>query len=246
MLRRCLEKQVHRNCITREKNIFDDPMERKIKFAAHEYYHVYDRGVEKRKIFLARKDYDRFIALMYAMNQEHSFHLTNFLKSHTLEDVFREERGKPLVSILSYVLMPNHFHMLMQEHMEGGISKFMMRLLTAYSMYFNIKYQRSGPLFIHPFRSQHISDEPHYLWIFSYIHMNPIGIIKKDFEAEHTIGNRAQAENFLNTYQYSSFLDYQKSGRPQSKILDLSLVPDYVQHASLVTKKYEKWLKYQG
>ena len=78
--------------------------------------------------------------------------------------------------------MPNHFHILVYENEEGGISKFMMRLLTAYSMYFNTKYERSGPLFVHPFRSTHISNESQYLWIFSYIHLNPIKIIKNNFK----------------------------------------------------------------
>jgi len=218
-------------------------MERKVKFAPKEYYHIYSRGVEKRKIFLNNKDYERFVALLYIMNQTEPFNFANFLKSHKFEEIFSEEKSNPLVSILSYALMPNHFHILVYEHTEGGISKFMMRLLTAYSMYFNIKYQRSGPLFVRPFRSEHISKEAQYLWIFSYIHLNPIGIVKKDFSSDN-IGNKNVAEKFLENYKYSSFPEYKGADRSESKILDLSAVPDYVRtNRSLDTKKYAQWLQ---
>jgi putative transposase len=167
-------------------------MERKENFAPEEYYHLYSRGVEKRKIFLNSKDYERFIALLYIMNQPGQFHLSNFLKNKKIRDVFEEKKSEKLVSILSYTLMPNHFHLLVYENKEGGISKFMSRLLTAYSMHFNTKYKRSGPLFTHPFRSQHISEEAQYLWIFSYIHLNALGIIKKGFK-EKGIGDKRRA-----------------------------------------------------
>ena len=69
-------------------------MERKVKFAPKEYYHLYSRGVEKRKIFLNTKDYERFMALLYIMNQPDAFHFTNFLKSHKIEKVFDEPKNK--------------------------------------------------------------------------------------------------------------------------------------------------------
>jgi len=222
-------------------------MERKVKFVPKEYYHLYSRGVEKRKIFLNTKDYERFMALLYIMNQPGPFHLTNFLKNHKIEEIFNESKEKTLVSILSYTLMPNHFHILAYENEEGGISKFMGRLLTAYSMYFNTKYERSGPLFTHPFRSQHISNEAQYLWIFSYIHLNAIGIINKNFKV-NGIGNKNTTEKFLRSYKYSSFHEYENiEKRPESKIIDLSLVPDYLLKDQLNIEKYYEWFeKYQG
>jgi len=221
-------------------------MERKVKFAPKEYYHLYSRGVEKRKIFLDTKDHERFMALLYIMNQPDSFHFTNFLKNHKIGEIFNEPKEKNLVSILSYTLMPNHFHILVYENEDGGISKFMARFLTAYSMYFNTKYQRSGSLFTHPFRSQHISDEAQYLWIFSYIHLNAIGIINKNFKVDG-IGNKDTAEKFLKSYKYSSYHEYESIDRPESKILDLSLIPDYLLKTELNIGKYGNWFKeYQG
>jgi len=215
-------------------------MERKTKFVPEEYYHLYSRGVEKRKIFIDTRDYERFMALLYIMNQPEPFHFTNFLKRNKIGEIFNESKKKSLVSILGYALMPNHFHILVYENEEGGISKFMGRLLTAYSMYFNTKYERSGPLLTHPFRSQHISDESQYLWIFSYIHLNPIGIIKKDFKI-NGIGNKDIAKEFLKSYKYSSFHEYDGVSRPESKILDLSLIPDYLLKTQLNVGEYEKW-----
>ncbi|MFA6251783.1 MAG: transposase [Candidatus Paceibacterota bacterium] len=212
-------------------------MERKVKFAKNEYYHLYSRGVEKRKIFIDKKDYERFMALLYILNQPDQFHFANFLKNKKLGEIFNEQKEKTLVSIISYTLMPNHFHILVYEKEDGGISKFMMRLLTAYSMYFNTKYERSGPLFTHPFRSQHVSNESQYLWIFSYIHLNPIKIIKKDFK-ENGIGDKDLAKKFLESYKYSSYLEYQKTNRPESKILDISLIPDYLKGVNLNIEKY--------
>ncbi|OGJ03947.1 hypothetical protein A3G06_00130 [Candidatus Nomurabacteria bacterium RIFCSPLOWO2_12_FULL_46_14] len=216
-------------------------MERKIKFAPEEYYHLYSRGVEKRKIFIRHQDYQRFIALLYIMNQEGPFNFANFLKSNKLGEVFNETKGKALVSILSYTLMPNHFHILVYEHIEGGISRFMMKLLTAYSMYFNTKYKRSGPLFMHPFRAQHVQGQAQYLWIFSYIHLNALGIFTKRFKFDK-INHKKNADKFLASYEYSSYPEYNAVKRSQSKILNLQLIPYYLLHTDFSAEDYFKIL----
>jgi putative transposase len=216
-------------------------MQRKTPFAENEYYHIYSRGVEKRKIFMNTKDYDRFMALLYIMNQNMSFTMGNFLrnKQKNLKDIFTEEREKTLVSILGYCLMPNHFHLILYEHTEGGISQFMDKFLTAYSMYFNKKYERSGPLLTRPFRSEHISNESQYMYIFSYIHLNPISIIDKNWK-ENGIKNKKEAENFLNNYRWSSYQDFLERKRLESKIIDFSLIPEYIKNMDLNFKTQEK------
>jgi len=219
-------------------------MYRKKPFVLNEYYHIYSRGVEKRKIFLNTKDSDRFVALLYIMNQDVSFRMDNFLQAHksNLTEIFEEKRGKSLVSILSYCLMPNHFHLILYEHKEGGISKFMGKLLTAYSMYFNTKYERSGPLLTRPFRSEHINNESQYMWIFSYIHLNPISIIDKNWK-ENGVKNKKEVENFLQNYKYSSYLDFLGKDRPESAILNFSLVPEYIKNMDLDLETQKKIFK---
>src|SRR3989338_2494078 len=204
-------------------------MYRKTPLAEREYYHIYSRGVEKRKVFMNSKDYQRFMALLYIMNQNEPFKMENFLrdKQNNLKNIFNQKREKTFVSILAYCLMPNHFHLILYEHTEGGISKFMGKLLTAYSMYFNTKYERSGPLFMHPFRSEHINNEPQYMYIFSYIHLNPLSIIDKKWK-ESGVKNKKEAGRFLEKYQFSSYKDFLNKDRPESFILDFIRIPKYI------------------
>jgi putative transposase len=218
-------------------------MQRETPFAVNENYHIYSRGVEKRKIFMNTKDYDRFVALLYIMNQDNSFTIGNFLqnKSKNLTDIFTKEREKTLVSILGYCLLPNHFHLILYEHTEGGISKFMGKLLTAYSMYFNKKYNRSGPLFTRPFRSEHIDNESQYLYIFSYVHLNPLSIINKNWK-EDGIKNKKEAEKFIVHYQFSSYQDFLNSNRPEKAIIDFALIPEYIKNMELNLETHEKIL----
>jgi len=216
-------------------------MQRKTPLTEKECYHIYSRGVEKRKIFMNTKDHDRFVTLLYIMNQDAPFTMGNFLrdKQKNLRDIFMEKREKTLVSILGYCLMPNHFHLIFYEHTEGGISKFMNKLLTAYSMYFNTKYERSGPLFMRPFRSEHIDNESQYIYLFSYVHLNPLSIIDKKWK-EDGIKNKKEAEKFLENYQWSSYRDFLKNNRPESGILDFSLIPEYIKNMELNFKTFKE------
>jgi len=220
-------------------------MERKVKFVPDEYYHLFSRGVEKRKIFLDKKDYDRFLALLYILNQEDHFHVSNFLnKGHkNILDLYKQERGQPLVSILAYSLMPNHFHLVVQEIIEGGISTFMMKLLTACSMYFNTKYERSGSLFVHPFRSEHIGDDAYFRYLFAYVHLNCIELFEKGWK-ENGIKNQKRAKEFLENYRYSSYQDLSLlTNRPEARILDMDNLPEDVSRVTLDIREYQKWYK---
>lgn len=212
-----------------------DIMERKVKFVEGEYYHLFSRGVEKRKIFLEKKDYERFLALLYILNQADHFHVSNFLNKGqgNILDLYKQKRGKPLVSILAHSLMPNHIHLVVQEIVENGISVFMMKLLTAYSMYFNKKNERSGPLFVRPFRSEHIDNDSYFLYIFSYVHLNCVDLFEKGWQ-ENGIKNKKGAKNFLENYRYSSYPDAcGLADRPESQIIDLKNLPDFVSRGPL-------------
>ena len=220
-------------------------MERKVKFVPDEYYHLFSRGVEKRKIFLDKKDYDRFLALLYILNQEDHFHVSNFLNKgqKNILDLYKQERGQPLVSILAYSLMPNHFHLVVQEIIEGGISTFMMKLLTACSMYFNTKYERSGSLFVYPFRSEHIGDDAYFRYLFAYVHLNCIELFEKGWK-ENGIKNQKRAKEFLENYRYSSYQDLSLlTNRPEARILDMDNLPEDVSRVTLDIREYQKWYK---
>src|ERR1700683_1654947 len=108
-------------------------MQRKIVLSQGEYYHVYNRGVEKRNIFRDEHDRRRFLKLLHVANGERPFVFRD-IEHKQPEDI---DRGKSLTAIGAYVLMPNHFHLLLKEIGDGRISSFMEKLLTGYSSYFN-------------------------------------------------------------------------------------------------------------
>src|SRR3989344_3811028 len=125
---------------------------RKEDFGVGEIYHIFTRGVEKRNVFLDNLDYRRFTALLV-----HCLPPEALPSYSTLKRLKREaqstDSGEGLVDILCYCLMKNHFHLLLRENVEGGISMYMHRLLTSYSRYFNIRNVRSGSLFVNPFKA---------------------------------------------------------------------------------------------
>lgn len=135
-----------------------------------------------------------------------------------------EKETETLVDILAYALMPNHIHLLVREKKTGGISKFMHKLLTAYSMYFNTKYTRSGPLFTRPFRSKHIDSDEYFRWVFAYVLLNPLELLQSDWK-ERGIQDRNAASLHLQTYPYSSYADYFLNDRPESRILEKDALP---------------------
>ncbi|MDQ3075800.1 MAG: transposase [bacterium] len=151
------------------------------------------------------------------------------------------ERGEQLVSIGAYVLMPNHFHMLITEKIEGGISKFMQKLSTAYSMYYNKKYKRTGGLFEGKFKSHYATEDRYLKYIFSYIHLNPIKLIQKDWK-EKGVQDKKNAINFLNGYFYSSYLDHLSVYRIQNKILTLKDFPSYFPNKNNFIQEIFEWL----
>lgn len=196
-----------------------------------EYYHLYDRGVEKRKIFQCADDYRHFIFLMYICNTE---------KSIVLRDIDKDfDRGETIVDIGAYCLMPNHFHILLKEKTEGGISNYMLKLLTAYSMYFNKKYKRTGRLFESVFKSSHVDNDRYLKYLYSYIHLNPAKLIDKNWR-ENSDKNRKVLLEFIFSYKYSSLNHYLNPGN--NKILEPEQFPAYFLRPEDHRKELFEWL----
>ena len=213
---------------------------RKVELVSGEFYHIYNRGNSKQKIFLDKEDYLRFIGLLYACNQKANLKVYNLNKGQTLYDIEREE---PLVSIGAYCLMPNHFHLLITQSEDDNISIFMQKLSTSYSMYFNKKYKRTGSLFEGKFKSQHVVQDRYLKYVFSYIHLNPIKLIQKDWKGEG-IKDKRKAIKYLNEYFYSSYLDYMGAQRVQNKILDTKPFPTYFPSKKSFQEEIFEWLSY--
>ncbi len=213
---------------------------RKINLANGEYYHIYNRGNSKQKIFHDNEDYSRFLSLMYACNSTNDFRIFTLAKGESPYDF---ERGKQIVSIGSYCLMPNHFHILITQIEEKGISKFMQKLMTAYVMYYNKKYKRIGSLFEGKFKSEHLYEDRYLKYIFSYIHLNPVKLIDKNWK-ENGIKNKKETLEYLQNYKYSSYLDYLEKERVQNKILNIKVFPKYFLNKETFQEEVFGWLSY--
>ncbi len=221
--------------------------DRKISFAEGEYYHIYNRGNSKQKIFLDKQDYDRFVKLLYLCNSKSSFNFREDIVKQKI-DAFDFECGKPILSIGAWVLMPNHFHLLVTISPRGclgqeGITVFMGKLCTAYSMYFNKKYKRTGKLFEGAFKSVHVETDEQLKYNFSYIHLNPIKLIDKSWK-EEGIKDITKALSFLDKYKWGSYLDYIGIKRSESKIIYTQDFPDYFSSLDVFKSEIFDWLNY--
>ncbi|MFY9493089.1 MAG: transposase [Minisyncoccia bacterium] len=220
-------------------------MKRNYSFSVGEYYHIYNRGVDKRIIFSSVRDYNRFILLLYLCNSNKQVDLGSLLRNEgrSFADIWQMDRGDNIVAIGSYVLMPNHFHVLVKEILENGISKFMGKLSTGYSMYFNKKNKRSGSLFEGRFKATHANKNEYLRYLFSYIHLNPVKLIDSDWKI-NGIRNVKTAERYLIDYRYSSYLDYFGISRMENKIIKRDSFPEYFCGNKSFKDFTRDWLSY--
>src|SRR3989344_1487340 len=192
---------------------------RRTPFVQGEWYHLYSRGIDKRVVFETPSDFQRFTKLLYLGNDHKEINL-EFLKDVPYAEIFSLPREKQLVAIGGYCLMRNHPHLLVQEKTDGGITKFMHKIGTAYTSYFNRKYDRIGNLMVKPFRSKHISDDLYFRKVAQYIHINPAEI----FEHGWKVGKVSDIEKLKHQmlgYKHSSLYDYLNNTiRPERAILD--------------------------
>jgi putative transposase len=139
---------------------------RKNKLVKGEIYHIFNRGVDKRKIFSDQKDLNRFFQSMLVFNHTEPI-------GSLFEQSFQKDKiKKPLVKFVAYNLLPNHFHFILEQVSEGGISEFMKRLLGGYTWYFNNRHKRSGSLFQGTFKSKHIDSNEYLLHVSVYVNLN--------------------------------------------------------------------------
>lgn len=160
-----------------------------IPFINGEYYHVLNRGVAQMPVFNNTVDYRRFIkTMLYYRIENPKPRFSYFSPLNKLLNV-----NKKIVEIICYCLMPNHFHFLLRQIRNKGITEFISKLSNSYTKYFNIKNKRIGPLFQGEFKAIHIETNEQLLHLSRYIHLNPlVSYITKDLEK----------------YQFSSYGEY--------------------------------------
>jgi len=226
---------------------------RKTEFVPGEYYHIYNRGNSKQKIFLDDQDCERFLKLLYLYNSKISIDFREDIVKKKI-NAWDFEKGDSIVNIGAWVLMPNHFHIYLSPKQmpealplatmtdKNAVTNFMHRVCTSFAGYFNAKYKRTGSLFEGKFKSIHIENDVQAKYLFSYIHLNPIKLIDSKWK-EQGIKDKNKAIEFLNSYKWSSYLDYIENVRPENKIINRIDFLDYFETKKDFQKEIFDWIK---
>jgi len=195
---------------------------RKHKLVSENIYHIYNRGVEKRSLFMNSRDYARFIDDLIIFN-DIKLVINPKLRIRDIKN--GDHKRKPLVDILAFCLMPNHYHLLLRQRVDDGITEFMRKLGGGYVNYFNLKHQRVGTLFQGKFKSVLISDKSQFTYIPFYIHLNPLDLFTTDWR-DKGVGDFKKAIDFLGNFKWSSHSDY--SGKSDfSLVLQRDFLKEY-------------------
>ena len=195
---------------------------RRNPFELGEWYHCYTRSVERsletKKVFKTSADFERFLQALHLANSTVSIRRSD-LYQPTHKSILKIPRKDNLVSVGAYCIMPTHFHLLVKENIEGGISRIMHNVGTSFSMYYNLKHERAGNVFIKPFRSKHVPDQRYFEHVVNYIHLNPAELYEPKWK-DGIVGDIAKLESSLRSYRFSSLVDYEGIERLESVILD--------------------------
>lgn len=174
-----------------------------------ELYHVLNRGVDRRLIFMDDGDRARFVHDLWEFNDS-APSINNFRwAGGRSENILPSEDYEPIVAIHGWCIMPNHYHLLLSELTEGGLTLFIRKLNVGYAKFFNEKYERQGTLLQGRTKRVLISREAHFLYILHYIHLNPLDLSPHERNwRDGSITNSANAITRLSKYRWSSYLDY--------------------------------------
>ena len=186
-------------------------VQRKTILSTGEFYHIFNRALDNQPIFVNKRDCQRFVDVLFFYQKNPQIRFSHFinLPLKERENIFKQlNKNKKIVGILAFVLMPNHFHFLVQQKEENGISLFLSRVTNSYTRYYNIKYKRKGDLFESVFKAVRVETEEQLIHLSRYIHINPVVSFFID-------------EKDLISYTFSSFSEYLKG---RSLLLDLEPV----------------------
>lgn len=204
---------------------------RKIAFAPGEFFHVYNRGMQKQPIFKNDADRWRFLFSLLHFQSDLSFdnisELVPFFLQHRMlkrRSTTQEIIDKRVVSLQAFSLMPNHFHLLIKETGENGISRYLQRIQNSYTKYFNTKHEKSGHLFQGPFKAVHVADNEQLLYLSAYIHRNCCEL--------------KLWQNRPSNYPWSSYQDYIGKNRWE-KLLDTEIIKEQFDSP----RDYDNWVR---
>jgi len=212
---------------------------------AEGYYHIYNRGVEKRSIFNEERDRWRFLQALALFNNRESYERTLWnlqnreegANMKSLKEFLSKQERDPLVKIIADCLMDNHYHLLVKEVAEDGMAKFMQKLGTGYTMYFNKKYDREGALFQGNYKSVRVDNDKYLHYLLVYINLlNPAEIIEPNLRKTGP-KNLNKIINFAANYRWSTHKEY--LGTRDSFIIDKEILGEFFN----TPEKYESFCR---
>lgn len=168
-------------------------------------FHICNRGINKNKVFFEIADYFRFVECLYKFNNK-----GGSLRNESENFFVNPPKQNKIVEILKWSLLPNHYHLLVYEIVDGGTINFVKRLGNGYTKYINIKNERSGYLFQNRAKMIQVKTDKHFLYIPFYIEMNPLDLHLPGWK-EIGISKPQKALDFLEKYRWSSYRDYSDS-----------------------------------
>ena len=176
-------------------------------FEPQKYVEVSNCGAEGRVLFSSQEDYDRFEAYLYLLNSLESPRASNLFASGRPEAIFETARGEKLVAIGAYCFTPKEFRILVTPLIRGGIGKFMQKLQTAYTMYFNAKYHRTGRVFQSAYKSESAISDAQLKYLFARVHLGAARLFDEKWQEEDDAEFLRLAANAMK-YRYSSANEY--------------------------------------
>lgn len=211
------------------------------------YYHVYSRSIAKYIVFNDVHEISRMLELIDLCRfKEFNYKLSRFkkLKLSTQIEIASiiRETGTPLVEILAYCIMPTHFHLLLKQTADDGITKYMSKVLDSYSKFFNKSHARTGPLWSSRFKNVMVRSDEQLLHLTRYIHLNPTsaGLVDKpedwDYSSYKEYILRDESKNPIcqkdevfdvSPKKYEQFVNDRKAYQRELAIIKSLLIDNY-------------------
>ena len=226
------------------------------QFGVGQFYHIIKRGVDRRKIFLKDQDYSRFILGLEFFNSEKSSNLWNLIRDSTEEgteggptllrekiEKQKENIGNPIVELMAFALMPNHFHLIVREITDRGISHYMQKM-GGYTGYFNKQYNRKDTLFGLAYKCIEIKSDAQLFAVFNYVHTNPVELIEPLWKNQQ-VKDFKKAKEFLENYKWSSYRDY-IGIFTFLNVVDRKFFLKFFEGEENCKKRVEDWIKFKA
>lgn len=212
---------------------------------AEEFYHTYNRGVEKRKIFLEGADYARGVHDLYEFNDANVVINLKQRFNGSPTPIISEKAREKLVNLISWCFIPNHYHLFSQPVADNGLSKFHQKFGGGFTNFFNVKQKRSGVLFQGKYKKILVDNDTQALQLICYIHANPLDIWKPNWkEIGITDSEIPKAMNFLEKeYRWSSHLDWLGIKNFPS-LIDTNSISRFFGSPKEYREFFINWLKY--